>query len=385
MNFINLLKPIGIDFPIFYDASSMLWDKLNFYKFLTLSSGPFNYPPTSFLFLWWLGLLPFDLAGAIWNLASVGSLVLSIYLILKIASKKVNFWLLGFSTLIFTIPFFPVKHNLASGQINNFILLFTVSSIFLYFKGKKRLSAGMLAFGAGIKLVPAVFLLFFLIKRDFRTIAWFIVSLVLLEVVALILIPWEMQKVYFTEVFFQGFPLSGKEIYYNQSLLGFLARAFDQETTVRIFQYALSAVLVFITLIRGQKISDIRAISAVSCLYLILHPLAWQHHFVFAVVPIILLGTDIIRSKIDLLDRKKWLLFFFFIFSYILIAWNIKQPQLVSQEFHFFLSHQFFGVLILWVIALFKENFWKVLAIIWMASLTVSYFSVSLCHARICL
>ncbi len=124
MIFFELHKPHGIDFPQLYEASKMWWQGLNPYHTLLTSPGPFNYPPSSFYFLWWVDLLPFFWSSVLWNYLSLFSYLLSLFLITKLVwVKKWKVLYFVVASLFFTIPFFPEKFNLGNGQMNNFILL----------------------------------------------------------------------------------------------------------------------------------------------------------------------------------------------------------------------------------------------------------------------
>lgn len=138
MIFFDLNRPHGIDFPQFFEASRMWWRGDNPYLTLLTSPGPFNYPPSSFYFLWWLDLLPFFGSSVLWNYLSVFSFLLSIFLLTKLIwLQKWKVWYFLVATLFFTIPFFPEKFNVGNGQMNNFILLFVVLSWWLHTQKKK--------------------------------------------------------------------------------------------------------------------------------------------------------------------------------------------------------------------------------------------------------
>lgn len=379
MIFFDLLRPQGIDFPQFYDASVMFWHRLDLYRYLLHSPGPFNYPPSAFLFLWWPGLLSYPVAGMLWNLLSIGSLFISLYYIHKLAAQKVRLSSYIVTLALFTFPFFPVKHNLASGQINLFVLLFTVLSLYLYKINHKSWSALFLAYATGIKLVPVVFLIVFVVSHDWRQIMRFALWLAILCLIPLSFIPWQFQLNYYTKDFFQAFPLAGKSLYYNQSLLGFLTRSLQNPLAIRLSQYTISLAMVVLTLFEGRKISTNRLVAAATCLYLMLHPLAWQHHFVFIILPLVLLAYDLGHSKAKV---RFWVVL---IIAYLLTCWNFKQPSIVPEQFNFILSHQFFAALILWILALWREQFFRIAAVLWIGSILCAYCLLILCRANMCL
>ena len=338
MIFFELHRPHGIDFPQLFEASKMWWRGLNPYLALLTSPGPFNYPPSSFYFLWWVDLLPFFWASVLWNYLSFFSYMLSVFLISKLVWKVTwKLWYFFIAILFFTLPFFPEKFNLGNGQMNNFILLFIALSWWLNTQNKKWLGAMGVAYSIGIKLIPAVFILPSIVEKDYRQVARIIVCTVFIMISTIPLFGWENIKPYITSIFFEGFGVHGKAIYYNQSLLAFLLLTFSVAVGVSLFKICW-IVLPLISWVSLSKVKAERftiSMAVATCLYLLLHPLAWQHHFVFAVIPL-LVGWKFL---------PKWLI----ILSFALIAGNIKQPELIPVWATLLLSNQFLGVFLLWV------------------------------------
>ena len=121
-------------------------------------------------------------------------------------------------SLAFTIFFFPVKFNIGNGQINHFILLFCSLSLYLYRLNKKNLSALFLAFAISIKLAPLIFLLYFMITKDWQQVLKVLSLTVLIFIVPILLLGWNYQQRYYQEIFFYSFTNGAKDWYYNQSL-----------------------------------------------------------------------------------------------------------------------------------------------------------------------
>lgn len=379
MIYTQLLQPLGIDFRVYYESSFMLWHHLNPYRGILSSTFPLNYPPPVFLLIWPLGLFPQWLAGPIWNVGSVLAVILSVYFVCKIAWKKLSTALFLFLTFLFTIPYFPVKFNIGNGQINHYILLLCSASLFLYFRRRGWLSAFLLALAISVKLAPIIFLLYFFIQRDWKYVCRVLLLLPLIVALPLLFISWDWQKEYYLKILFWSFTLAAKDWYYNQSLEGFLARSFSSPVGILVSTYVLSGLIVFLTWRRGRKISWVRCLAAVASLYLLIHPIALQHYFGFALIPWILLLADF---KDGGADKLGWGLL---IFPYLILAGNIKTPGAVPREINFLISHQLFGILVLWLLALWKENIGRVVAILAITMTTITYSLVLLCRGGICL
>lgn len=350
MVFLNLWQPMGIDFRVYWESAWLVVHGLNPYLGIISSKFPFNYPPPALLFILPLGFFRMTQAAPLWNFGSVAAFILAIWLILRMSKTKVSLLGFIFLTAAFTIFYFPEKFNLGNGQINNYIFLLTVLGI--------SWSPLFLAAAISIKLAPAIFLLYFLILRDRQKILITILFVLVLFVLPIVIWGWDFQKRYYQEIFFYSFTLGAKDWYYNQSLFGFLARTFSNPVLINGLFYSLSIVFVVLTWWRGRRLPKNRALAAVGCLYLLIHPVALQHYFMFAVLPFILL----IKS-----DKK------ILIISYLLLAANIKEPNLVPKMFNFILSHQFYGIFILWLLALFDRKIWKILQLLWVSVIGFAY------------
>ncbi|MBL8090494.1 MAG: DUF2029 domain-containing protein [Anaerolineales bacterium] len=66
------------------------------------------------------------------------------------------------------ITSFPVLHNFKWGQVSLLIMVCVLSAFLLYKKDKKILAAILLGIATSIKLYPAYFAIYFILKRDIR-------------------------------------------------------------------------------------------------------------------------------------------------------------------------------------------------------------------------
>ncbi|MBI4099824.1 DUF2029 domain-containing protein [Candidatus Microgenomates bacterium] len=375
MIFLKLLEPLGADFVVYYEAAKVFLAGANPYLGLITRTFPFNYPPTALLFLWPLALFDFATANIVWNILSTVSVVLSIVLIYELvrlfrpaapartATKLISL------ILLFTIFFFPVKFDIGNGQINHFILLFCSLALYLYHHRRKTWSAFFLAFAIGIKVAPAIFILYFIIRRDWQMVCRVAVTLLILFGISLLFITPSFQLVYLRDVLPLSFTTGAKDWYYNQSLWGFLSRSLPSSLSLYLF-FPLALLILSLTWRRGRVLPWRRSLAAVSCLYLLIHPIALQHYFGFAIIPIILL-----------LSRRDWKVL---ASAYLLLAIDIKNFAAVPKEFNFILSHDFYGVLILWTLALWREKILQIISAYWVVIVVLIYVLSLACRAGYC-
>lgn len=206
--------------------------------------------------------------------------------------------------------------------------------------------------------------------RDWRQVARFCAFLLIIFSVSLFFVPGEYQLVYWRDVLPLSLTLAAKDWCYNQSLFGFLARFFRDAIIVQVFYFLLASVILVATWWRSRIVPRRRTLAAVSCLYLLVHPVALQHYFGLAIIPLVLLW-----------DRKDW---FILVICYLLLAFDIKNFEKIPKEFSLFLSHDFYAVLGLWILALWREKFSRIVGAL-LAIIVVSVYIINLlCRAKYC-
>lgn len=120
-----------------------------------------------------LGALPLSQAQIIWAILQMTLAVLLVWVGFKTLELPHPQKLL---LLFLFLTSFPLLHNLKWGQISVLMTLCILASMRLYQTDRPLLSALILAFAVSIKYYPIIFLLYPLLKRDFRFLAAFGIS-----------------------------------------------------------------------------------------------------------------------------------------------------------------------------------------------------------------
>jgi len=253
---------------------------------------------------------------------------------------------------------FPTKFTLGMGQINLF-LLFLISLTFYLYQTKHLGWAGMiLAIAVSIKLTPVVLLLFFLRKKDWRVVRAFIASSLVITGLSIYAFGWGLTEQYWLEIF-PSLPTIGNAVYYNQSLAGFLARLeLSNQVAGTINFLVMMGLLVWSWLLiqprRLQPLQNLLEFGLLIIIVLLVGGLTWQHHLVLLLISFLAVGLTLIRKKLI----KSWSGLTLLI-AYILVAFNLRQPDLISFNYSPILSHGTIGmvVLLVLVISLLKGSF----------------------------
>lgn len=132
---------------------------------------PFIYPPFAALVLAPFALLPWDVAAFAFFVTSVAALTITLYLVARRVWPGENARRVALFATACAAPLAlllePTRSTLDFGQVN-LLLMALVAADCLTEKPKWR--RGMLiGIAAAIKLTPAAFVLFFLVRRDYKS------------------------------------------------------------------------------------------------------------------------------------------------------------------------------------------------------------------------
>ncbi len=337
------------DFKIHYLAPFAVFKGLNPYLGGKGYFTPDVYPPFTILLFSPFILLPYGFAEKIWTLLSIIFLIGSLYLIFKINKEKM-FSRIGFliSALLFAF-YFPIKFTLGMGQINFLILFLVTLSIYFLNKNKNYLTGTFLSLSIMIKFFPILFLPYLIILKKWKILFSFIAVSTVVFLFTLIIIKPDINIYFYKNVLptlFGGW----KTDYYNQSLSGFLGRQISNGFARELLRIIISLILVavpFLVILKNnsKKTTKVNlSFSLLITLTLLINNFSWQHHFVWLLFPFITIFYFIKNRKLD------WSYYFVLGVSFFLVGFNLTNPNIFPV---IFISHLFYGTLILWGLNLY--------------------------------
>jgi len=339
----KIANTIAPDFSVLWNAAKDLQASRNPYLNSELYTGV-GYPPNTLLFYLPLTLLPYHTSQVIFLFLSLLALVGSVYLSLLLTFKKFNklFFLFGSSLVLIS---FPWKFTLGMGQNNSISLLLILFSLYFYLSKRDNTSGFFLGLSIALKTIFGFFLLFFLTQRKWKLISIALIVIAFSIVLSIRLSGSEtnLYTYYIREVIPPLLNYEGREIYYNQGILGFISRLYPDLNLRKILNGVVSLMLlILITLISQIKKDKVLLVFSFFVISLLLiDSLSWQHHFVWLVFPF----TELIYET---WKRRKYYLLYLIFVAYLLISWNFKSP---GSYFDFpkiiILSNTFYGSLIL--------------------------------------
>jgi alpha-1,2-mannosyltransferase len=184
----------------------------------------------------------------------------------------------------------PIRSTLTYGQIN--VLLMALVSFDCLTRAPRWPRGTGVGIAAALKLTPAVFVLFFLLRRDLRSAARAGLSFAACTGAAFALAPHDSLR-YWTQVAYQPARIGGISFASNQSVLSTLARL-GLSTHARTGLWLALCLLVAALAVSGMR-GALKAGQVTSALLLnavaglLISPISWSHHWVWA-APALLTG-----------------------------------------------------------------------------------------------
>jgi alpha-1,2-mannosyltransferase len=246
---------------------------------------PFTYPP--FAALTFIPLTLLGYAAANWLLTAVT--IVSVAATLRCFAactaagagarmRRLLPWALPAALLLE-----PIRSTLTYGQINALVMaLVAVDCLTPAPRWPRGAGVGI---AAALKLTPGVFLLFFLLRRDLRSVVRAGLSFAACTGAGFVLAPHDSLR-YWTAIAYQPARVGAIAYAANQSMLGSLARL-GLSNPVRTWLWLALFLLVVALAVAGMR-GALKANQVTSALLLnavaglLISPISWSHHWVWA-------------------------------------------------------------------------------------------------------
>lgn len=262
------------------------------------------YPPSTSLIYLPFTKISYKKAADLFYLFNISVLSLIFYLAGKIINfRSIKAWNI---LIFFGILFFPFYNSIEFGQINALILLVTTAVIKIDISEKlppalKNCLIGFfISTGSALKFFPAILLLFFIFKKRYSVIFYFIVFILFWICMSSIFFGWEVWVYFITKVI----PITSKSwvilTVNNQSLLSLLTRLLGHsleggKTPLFYLPYLIKplyfTIVLFFLLIYSFfffKSKDALTQYSITLLTgILIFGLNWHHTFSFVFFPVI--------------------------------------------------------------------------------------------------
>ncbi|MGZ4663059.1 MAG: glycosyltransferase 87 family protein [Arthrobacter sp.] len=190
----------------------------------------------------------------------------------------------------------PWRNSLALGQINPLLMLLIVADLL---GSTRRRPNGLVPRGilsgiaAGIKLTPLVFLLYFVVRKDFKSAARMVASFAATVGLMALMTP-NLSLRYWLTALRDTSRVGTLSRFENISLRGFIARLHVDDSLGNVLWIGASLAVIAlgaVTVYRLRSVPDQwQAVSATALVMLLISPVSWSHHWVWValVIPAII-------------------------------------------------------------------------------------------------
>ncbi|KAA5836262.1 glycosyltransferase 87 family protein [Saccharopolyspora hirsuta] len=334
---------------------------------------PFIYPPFAAIVFAPLALVPKAVSTAVIMLVSHLALLAALYAVLKAApflrAHSERVLLVTAAVLPLATISEPVLETITYAQINIVLMALVAVDCLWRVDGSKKLPypRGLLiGLAAGIKLTPLVFLLLPLLRRDLRTIATALLTFLGTALLGFALTFDNARRFWLQEMFASsnvsfGPKFTGDASIYagNQSLRSLLTKIGVPHLTLVFVALAVIALVLAVLgmrhAIRQRDLPTAVVINGV--LGLLLSPISWSHHWVWAIPGLVLLfGAAWARRDWALLLATALITGFFMMGPHwkvpqgkgLELTWNLPQNLIGNAYVYFGLAFLLYNAILWW-------------------------------------
>ncbi len=288
-------RDIGYDFTSYLLAARALRDGGNPYQLKM--PFPYLYPLFAAFGLIPLTYVPYWLANAIWLVLCVAGLAAGCLALERGGQRR----RLAVPALVALLVFFsPIQSNMIHGQINSIVLFCCVMFYCAYARNRAAPAGAWLAAAVAVKVLPAVLLLFLIVRRKYRILLWTLLFTGLLCLLPVLVAGRELPAYYrsYCDAFVwpsltRSMPNSPTHFSLQGAVACFLP------SVPLLWQKVLCGLAVAAALFAVERAAarsgDSRRDIWPFCAYLVacmlLSPVVETHHFVLAAPAVFLLGV----------------------------------------------------------------------------------------------
>ncbi|MCP3798342.1 glycosyltransferase 87 family protein [Allokutzneria sp. A3M-2-11 16] len=287
-----------IDLEVYRFGVQTLWNGGDLYGPMPPTSAgialPFIYPPFSTVVFAPFTLVPKGIAVIAALVLSLVAIAVTLHLVFgrvlpeavlpeKAMRRRTTLTAL---VLPLTLALEPVRATIEFGQVNLWLMgLVAVDCL----ARKPRWPRGMLiGIAAAIKVTPGGFILFFLLRKDFRAAVTTVVTIVATAAIGFVVAPAASVR-YWSDIVLGASGLSGSAFATNQTIAGELSRLeAGPVLTAAVWCVLLPAVLAALVVVI-RRVGPAQALVANAGGVLVLSPISWSHHWVWIVPALVVL------------------------------------------------------------------------------------------------
>ena len=299
-----------LDLHVYRTGARVLLDGDPLYGRMPVVDGshlPFTYPPLAAMLFTPFAVMPVTLADVLMFATTLVTLAAALWMILgRLIPRTEPMLRLALVVALTSVFSFlePVRENLGFGQVN--MILMTMIVVDVLCRHPRWPRGLLIGIAVSIKLTPAGFLLYFVLRRDWRAVGWMLAG-----TAGSIGLAWLISPANSTQYWFHTLRETGRigAPYFagNQSIKGAVFRFGMGETLSTILWLGLSAMVVAVAALwmhrllaadRGAIGADnIIAVLVNAAVVLLISPVSWSHHWVWAAPALTVAGCAVVSRR----------------------------------------------------------------------------------------
>lgn len=305
------VSPRGfVDLSVYRLGVDAWWHDANLYGELPLTGVgialPFTYPPFAVLVLSPLAIPQWQVSIACITALSLASLAVVVYVTTRAAwphGGKRGALVTTAAVVPLSLLLEPVADTIWFGQVNLMLMALVVYDCLVPARHRPR---GLLVgVAAAVKLTPAVFLLFFLLRKDYRAAVTMTTSALVATGIGFVA-DWSGSLTFWFSGSGGAHSVGDPSALVNQSLLGGLARfglSGGAQAAVLLALLPVVGALVVAGVRRALRTGSVPTAMVITALLgLLVSPISWGHHWVYVVPAVIVAVAYGIQQR-----RRTWL------------------------------------------------------------------------------
>jgi alpha-1,2-mannosyltransferase len=186
----------------------------------------------------------------------------------------------------------PISQTLEFGQINLLLMaLVAVDCLVAHPRWRRGVLVGI---AAAVKLTPAAFVLYFLVRRDYKAAATAAVSGVVATGIGFLVAPGQSWTFWLDN---PAGGVSGSPFFTNQTFQAVLVRAGVEGLPRTALWLLLSAALLAVALPVIRRADEPLALMATAGVALLVSPTSWSHHWVWIAPALLVMAATAVRER----------------------------------------------------------------------------------------
>jgi alpha-1,2-mannosyltransferase len=297
---IGEIGPWRIDLEVYRHGVEAWWNGRDIYGKLPPSAGgldlPFIYPPFSLVVLLPFAVLPFSPAVVALFVVNLLCLGVTLYVVAKSVWKAGGTrGALAVAALALPLALFlePINATFRFGQIN-VILMALVAVDCLVEKPKWARGIGV-GLAAAIKLTPAAFVLYFLVRKDFRAAIVAAVTGVAASAIGFAIAPQASVDYWFGGLAGAS-KVGGVPFLTNQSVQAVVVRLGFSSLTTTVVWLPLVLVLLTLVIAAMRRADPATALMVNAGFALLASPTSWSHYWIWVAPALVVMAAAAVRQ-----------------------------------------------------------------------------------------